>query len=220
LKLTLHSYWRSSCSWRVRIALSHKGLAYDYVPVHLVRSGGEQHGPDFAAKSPLEQVPYLEVEENGRRFGLVQSLAILEWLEEIRPEPPLLPRDAVAGGTARQLAEVVNAGIQPLQNLSVLQAIKEIPGAHAKDWARRWIAHGLGALERVAARTSGDYLVGDAPTFADLCLVPQLYNARRFAVELSPYPTLLRVEARCEMLPAFQAAHPDRQPDAEPDANP
>jgi maleylpyruvate isomerase len=207
----LHSYWRSSSAWRVRIALGLKGLPYELVPVHLVRDGGQQHGAAFREKNPMGQVPVLEVDG----IVLTQSMAILEYLEETRPAPPLLPRDPAPRARVRQLAEIVNSGIQPLQNMHVQQVVRAA-GADPLPLVRRFIEEGLVALEALARTTAGAFLVGDAPTFADVLLVPQLYSARRNAVELAPYPTLLRAEAACAALPAFAAAHADAQPDREP----
>lgn len=215
-KLVLYGYWRSSASYRVRIGLALKGLSYGTSPVHLLRGGGEQLGEAYREKNPMGQVPTLEVIEEGRApLRLAQSLAILEYLDERFPEPPLLPASAEERATARQLAETVNAGIQPLQNLSVLRHLKNL-GVDERAFARRWNEAGLAALEALASRTAGAFLVGDAVSMADCCLVPQLYAARRFGVDPAAYPTLARVEAACLALPAFRAAEPDAQPDAEP----
>lgn len=215
--IRLYGYWRSSATWRVRIALHLKGLPFEVRPVHLLREGGEQHREAFRALNPMEQVPVLELEDpHGRPWRISQSLAIVELIEELHPEPPLLPREPFLRARARQLAEVVNSGIQPLQNLYVLQRLRDELGADEAAWARHFVERGLGALERMAREGEGPFLVGERPTLADLCLVPQLYNARRFGVDVEAYPTLLRAEAACAALPAFQAAHPDRQPDARP----
>lgn len=211
--MRLFGYWRSSSAWRVRIALHHKGVAFDNVPVHLVREGGEQHADDHRARNPMRQVPVLQIEDDGEPVYLSQSLAILLWLEATHPEPALLPADPVAKARAWQLAELINSGIQPLQNLKVLLAL-EAHGVDKVAWARDQIASGFDALEATAEQLAGTFLVGDEVTVADCCLVPQLYNARRFGVDLAPYPTLTRVEAACAALPSFQAAHPDAQPDA------
>lgn len=208
--MKLYGYWRSSSAWRVRIGLALKGVEVEHVPVHLVSDGGQQHTADHRMRNPLRQVPVLEID--GPVY-LSQSLAILTWLDETFPEPSLLPGDAVQRARIWQLAEVVNAGIQPLQNLRVLQKL-EARGVDKAAWGREVIAEGLAGLEAMAAATAGRYMVGDQVSLADICLVPQLYNARRFGVELSPLPTLVRVEAACEALDAFQVAHPDRQPDA------
>ncbi|HEY0096670.1 MAG TPA: maleylacetoacetate isomerase [Archangium sp.] len=214
--MKLHGYWRSSCSWRVRIALNLKGLSYEYVPVHLVKDGGQQHSEAYRALNPLRTVPTLEFTEGGRVHHLSQSLAILEYLEERHPSPALLPADPLLRARVRMLSEVVNSGIQPLQNLMVLQHVKSEWKGDDKAWAAHWIDRGLGALHAMAQETAGRYCVGDSVSFADVCLVPQLYSARRFGVDLQPYGLLTRVEAACASLPAFQAAHADRQPDAVP----
>jgi maleylpyruvate isomerase len=212
----LYNYWRSSCSWRVRIALDLKGLSYEYVPVHLVKDGGEQHTDAYRALNPMRTVPTLEFTEGGQVRHLSQSLAILEFLEERHPSPALLPADPYARARCRMLAEMVNSGIQPLQNLSVLQRIKGELKADDKAWSAYWIDRGLAAFQTAVQETAGTYCLGDAVSFADICLVPQLYGARRFGVDLGPYELLTRIEAACARLPAFQAAHADRQPDAVP----
>lgn len=214
--MKLYSYWRSSCSWRVRIALNLKGLAYEYVPVHLVKDGGEQNTEAYRAISPMRTVPTLELTEGGQVRRLSQSLAILEFLEERHPSPALLPTDPYARARCRMLAELVNSGIQPLQNLSVLQRIKGELKGDDKAWSAYWIERGLTAFQTVVQETAGTYCLGDTVSFADICLVPQLYGARRFGVDLGPYELLTRIEAACARLPAFQAAHADRQPDAVP----
>jgi maleylpyruvate isomerase len=208
----LYSYWRSSSAWRVRIGLALKALPYEYVAVNLL--AGEQFQDSHLARSPLAQVPVLEVSEGGHTIRLAQSMAILEWLDERHPSPPLLPRDLDARAAVRALAEHVNSGIQPLQNAAPLKMLREKEAGLDKTWARHWIAFGLAGLERAVGPTAGRYSAGDAPGLADCYLVPQLYNARRFDVDLEPYPTLRRIEEACGALPAFQAAHPDRQPDA------
>ncbi|TVQ94917.1 MAG: maleylacetoacetate isomerase [Deltaproteobacteria bacterium] len=206
--MKLYGYWRSSSSWRVRIALNLKGLDVTYVPVNLLH--GEQLEPPHRARNPRGQVPVLELNDGTQ---LYESLAIVLWLEQQVPDPALLPAEPLRRARAWQAAEVVNAGIQPLQNLAVLKKLDTL-GADRATWAREVIASGLDAVESIAHDMPGDFVVGDRPTVADLCLVPQLYNARRFQVDLEPYPTLLSVEARCAELPAFQAAHPSAQPDA------
>ena len=183
------------------------------VPVDLL--AGEQHAEAYAAVNPLGMVPALEVTEGGRTVRLAQSLAILEWLEERFPAPPLLPREPFARAKARQLAELVNSSIQPLHNQLVLQKV-EAAGIARNDWGDFWVKRGLAALEREAAGSAGRFLVGDEPSLADVCLVPQLYAARRFGVDVAAYPTLARVEAACVDLPAFRESHPNTQPDARP----
>ncbi|WP_426754835.1 maleylacetoacetate isomerase [Myxococcus sp. Y35] len=215
--LRLYSYWRSSASWRVRIGLHLKGLKFDYVPVHLVKDGGEQNGAAYRAVNPMRTLPTLEwTEADGTARRLSQSLPVLEYLEERFPAPALLPADAYLRARSRMLAEMVNSGIQPLQNLSVMQRVKQELHADDKAWSAYWNARGLEALEAAVQLTAGRFCVGDTVSLADVCLVPQLYGARRFGVDLAPYPTLLRIESECQALPAFQAAHPDRQPDAVP----
>jgi maleylpyruvate isomerase len=214
--MKLYNYWRSSSSWRVRIALNLKGLTYEYVPVHLVKDGGEQHTPAYRALNPLRTVPTLEFTEGGTVRHLSQSLAILEFLEERYPSPALLPAEFWARARVRMMAELVNSGIQPLQNLAVLQRVKGELKGDDKAWAAHWIGRGLEALHAMVQQTAGRYCMGDDVSFADVCLVPQLYSARRFGVELAPYALLTRIEAECAQLPAFQAAHADTQPDAVP----
>jgi maleylacetoacetate isomerase len=213
--LVLQGYFRSSAAWRVRIALNLKGLPYATVARHLRRR--EQAAPDYVAKNPQGLVPALEVPGQG---VLTQSLAIMEWLEETHPLPPLLPVDPWARARARSLAQIVACDIHPIQNLRVLAYLKQALGQEqpAIDaFARHWIEAGLGALEQRLATEpgTGRFCQGDAPGIADLCLVPQLGNARRFGVDLAPYPTVLRIEAACAALPAFQGAAPEKQPDAE-----
>ena len=210
--MRLHGYWRSSCTYRVRIALGLKALPYEVVGVNLLE--GRQRSDAMVAVNPSGQVPVLEVEGEGGPVGLAQSVAILEYLEETHPEPPLLPEDPIARARARQLTEVVNSGIQPLQNLAVMKALAA-EGVDAKAWSRRVILEGLRAYEALAEPLAGRFSVGDAPSFADCALVPQLYNARRFEIDVAArLPLLARIDAACAELEPFQAAHPDRQPDA------
>lgn len=209
--MKLYNYWRSSASWRVRIGLAYKGLDYEYVPIHLVREGGAQHQESYRGKNPMRQVPYLELDD-GR--GLAQSVAILEYLEEVHPAPPLLPEDPYLRARVRQLVEIVNAGIQPLQNLAVTQRLRAL-GVDADAWTKEWIERGLKALETEVAKTAGRFCVGDAPSLADVVLVPQMYSSRRFGVDPSAFEHLHRIEANCGELPAFESAHPSAQPDAE-----
>jgi maleylpyruvate isomerase len=214
-RLALYGYWRSSSSWRVRIGLGWKRLAFEYRAVNLL--SGEQHSDEHRARSPLTHVPVLEVEEDGGTRHLVQSVAILEWLEERFPSPPLLPADAYARARVRSLVEHVNSGIQPFHNAATLRWLREREPPLDQLWARHWLGTALAGLERAVKDGAGRFCHGDAPTLADLYLVPQLYAARRFGVDPAPFPTLLRVEAACRELPAFQAAVPERQPDAPPE---
>ncbi len=212
--MKLYGYWRSSASWRVRTALAFKKVAFDHVGVHLVKDGGQQNDSGYREVNPMAQVPTLEVEHEGHVFFIGQSMAILEYLEERFPHPALLPADPISRAWARQLAEVVNSGIHPLQNLSVLTKIRDELGANERAWGKQVIEQGLRAYEKIAHMSSGRFSVGDEVSFADICLVPQLYNARRFAVETSEFKLLERIEASCMELDAFQVSHPDRQPDA------
>jgi maleylpyruvate isomerase len=213
--LALYTFWRSSSAWRVRIGLGLKGVPHELRPVNLAK--GEQLEEAHRARSPLGQVPVLEVTEGGRTLRLVQSMAILEWLDERFPDPPLLPADRDGRARVRALAEHVNSGIQPLQNAIVLRLLREKLPGWEREWARLHIARGLEGLERAVADGGvGRFCHGDAPGLADCYLVPQLYNARRYGVDVAPFPTLLRIEAACAALPPFAAAHADRQPDAPP----
>jgi maleylpyruvate isomerase len=209
-----YDYWRSSSAWRVRIALHWKGIPFERRPVNLLEGG--QHTPAFRALNPAGQVPVLVVDVGGTPRSLTQSEAILGYLEELFPTPPLLPADPWRRARARQLAEIVTSGIQPFQNLALLEHLRPRFTGDPKDIAHHFNARGLATLEETATETAGAFLMGDAPSIADVCLIPQLYSARRFGVDLAPYPTLLRVEAACAALAAFQAAHPDVQSDAPP----
>ncbi|KRA64632.1 maleylacetoacetate isomerase [Caulobacter sp. Root656] len=210
MQLTLHSAWRSSAAYRVRIGLNLKGLAYDIAPVNLVAN--QHQAPAFAALNPQRLLPALEV---GGRI-LTQSLAILEWLDETVPAPPLLPADPFDRAVVRSMAQIIASDIHPVNNLRILRALTELgvdePGREA--WIGRWITDGFTALETLVARHGGDYAFGDTPTVADCCLVPQVYNAERFKTDLTPFPALRAVAARCAEHPAFAAAHPNQQPDA------
>jgi maleylpyruvate isomerase len=212
--ITLHSYFRSSSAWRVRLALAIKGLSYELFTVHLLREGGEQHRPEFQKQNPLEQVPVLEVNLGRTLFRLTQSMAILEYLEEMYPKPALLPEGAEQRARVRQLSEIVNSGIQPLQNLKLQQELRALQIDPA-PLVRGFIEHGLHALEHVARGSAGRFLVGQELTFADVFLVPQLGAARRLGVDVEAFSLLRRVERECEALEAFQAAHPEKQPDFE-----
>ena len=207
MKPLLHDYWRSSASYRVRIALHLKGIEFDRAPVDLL--AGEQRAEGYRARNPQGFVPLLEID--GR--SLVQSLAIVDYLDSTRPEPPLVPQDPADRAHVLALALLVACDIHPLNNLRVLRHVTGELGADeaAKNaWIERWISEGLAALEAVAAPRAGRFLLGESPTLADVCLVPQLYNARRFGVPVDGYPTLIRADGEANRLPAFAAAHPDR----------
>lgn len=211
--MKLFNFWRSSASYRVRLALGFKGLAYEYVAVNLTK--GEQHQGPHRGRNPWGGVPVLEVEENGKTVQLPQSVAIVEYLEERYPEKPLFPKAPLERARMRAMVELVNSGIQPLHNLQVLNHVKDELKGDPKAWSELWIGKGLDALEAMAKDTAGTYLCGDAFTFADACLLPQLYGARRFAsVDASRLPTLVRVEAQCLKLDFVQQATPEKQPDA------
>lgn len=217
--MKLYSYWRSTCSWRVRIALHWKGIAHEIVPVHLLADGGQQRQPDYLARNPMAQVPLLELddergaEQHGAEQRIGQSMAILAYLEERFPEPALLPGDPYLRARARQLAELVASGIQPLQNISVTQYLDE-QGQDSKAWLRHWVGRGLRAFEATTRETRGSFCVGDQVSWADVCLIPQLYGARRFGIDLAEVPALLAIEERCQAMEAFRRASPDQQVDA------
>ncbi|MBA2466914.1 MAG: maleylacetoacetate isomerase [Sphingomonas sp.] len=208
----LHDYYRSSAAYRVRIALNLKGVAYDSRPVNL--ANGAQKSEDYRALNPQGFVPMLEID--GLR--LTQSLSIIMYLASRFPEPPLLPEDAGEAAHVRGMALAIACDIHPLNNLRVLKYLKTEfgqPQEAVDAWYAHWITEGLAPLEAVAAPRAGAFLFGDAPTIADICLVPQLYNARRFNVRLDDYPTLLRADGSAAALDAFAAAHPDRQEKSE-----
>ena len=207
----LHGYWRSSAAYRLRIALALKGIAYETVAVDL--RAGAQRAAAHRARQPQGLVPVLEIDE----ATLVQSLAIIEYLDETRPHPALLPRDPLGRARVRAIALAVACEIHPLNNLRVLEHLRlglALPEADIEAWYRHWIKTGFAGLEPLVAASAGRFAYGDTPTLADVVLVPQLYNARRFACDLAPYPTLLRVEAACLELAAFAASAPEQQPDA------
>jgi maleylacetoacetate isomerase len=213
--MKLYTYYRSSAAYRVRIALNFKAIAYESLPRHLSRGGGEHRQPEFLALNPQGLVPVLE--DNGS--ALTQSLAIIEYLEETHPEPPLLPRAPLLRARVRALALAIACDIHPLNNLRVLNYLRAplgVDAAAVDGWYRHWIACGFRALEEEAGRSAGDrrHLLGAAVTLADVCLVPQMYNARRFGCDLEPYPTLRAVSAHLESLPAFARAAPEAQADA------
>lgn len=211
--LTLYSYWRSTAAYRVRIALNLKGLAYQQVPVHLVRDGGEQHSAEYRALNPQELVPLL-VDGEAR---IAQSLAILEYLEDVYPVPALLPADPARRAQVRALALHIACDIHPLNNLRVLQYLSGPLGVadQAKDaWYRHWVGLGLAAVEQGLAVFEGRLSLGQRPGYLEACLLPQLYNARRFNCELDAFPRILAMAARCEALEAFKQAAPEVQADA------
>lgn len=214
-RLKLYGYWRSSAAYRVRIALNLKGLDYEQVPVHLVRDGGEQHRPEYATTNPQRLIPVLQ---HGQRL-IRQSLAIIEYLDELWPDPPALPASPRDRARARALALLVACDIHPLNNLRVLQYLEReysAPLSEREAWIRHWMEEGFGAFEAMLVEdlSRGEFCEGESPGIADCCLIPQVYNARRFGVSLDPYPNIRRIEAACLALPAFDAARPENQPDA------
>ena len=211
-QLILRGYWRSSATWRVRIALHYKSIPFQYIPIHLVRDGGEQHSAQELPRNPLAQVPTLELDSG---VILTQSLAIIDYLESVHPNPSLYPTNPLERARAIQIAEVINAGIQPLQNLSLLLKVGAL-GFDKAGWGREYIERGLLAIESmISDYPKHPFLIGEAPSIADLCLIPQLYNARRFKVNLDLIPRLCEIETLCQELTPFKRAHPDSQVDAQ-----
>jgi maleylacetoacetate isomerase len=211
--LTLYDYWRSSAAYRVRIALNLKGMKYDSVPVSLL--AGEQRAASYRAQNPQGLVPMLSSDKG--KFG--QSLAIIEYLNETQPTPPLLPSDPEARAMVRAMAHVIASDIHPINNLRVQQYLTNQLGASDAQktaWIHHWMADGFAALETLVkqAGSNGKFCIGSESTMADICLVPQIYNARRFKLDLKPYPTLVAIDAHCSALPAFIAAQPEKQKDA------
>ena len=228
--MKLYTYFRSSAAWRVRIALNLKGLPYEAVPVHLVRNGGEQLQHAYRAINPSALVPSLQDEGAMGAMGamsamgatgatITQSMAIIEYLEETHPAPPLLPGAPLERARVRALAQMIACDIHPVNNLRVLRYLVRELGVsdEAKNaWYRHWICEGFAAFEaQLGLGPAGRFCHGDTPTLADCLLVPQVYNAQRFDVDLMPYPRIVAIDAACARLPAFAAAHPARQDDAE-----
>jgi maleylpyruvate isomerase len=215
VKLRLHNYWRSSASHRVRIALGLEQLEYEYVAVDITApAGGQQKTSEYRAKNPMMQVPTLEVQaDDGGVHFLQQSLPIIEFLDETSGKGALLPKDRFLRARARALAELVNSGIQPLQNTTTTRRVKAL-GGDESQWARDFIRSGLEAFEALVADTAGRFCIGDAPTLADCFLVPQIHSARRFGASLDGLERIVRISDECDELAAFAAALPARQPDA------
>ena len=212
----LYGYFRSSAAFRARIALNLKGIKPELRFVHLRRDGGEQHKPEFEAINPQKLIPALVHDGH----IITQSLAIIEYLDEIVPEPPLMPKDPYGRARVREIADAIACDIHPVANLRVNQYLERHFSADGRAqirWQRHWIRTGFEALETMLARSkdTGRYCHGDTPTLADVCLIPQMANARRVELDLSPYPTLVRIEGRALTHPAFDAALPKNQPDAE-----
>ncbi|MGO3130768.1 MAG: maleylacetoacetate isomerase [Alcaligenes sp.] len=214
--MILYSYFRSSAAYRVRIGLNLKGLEYQIKPVHLVKDGGQQHQPEYVQVNPVQLLPALD--DDG--LIITQSLAILEYLDERYPELPLLPKASAERAWARSMAQTVACDIHPLNNLRVLQYLKNelnVEEDARNQWYRHWVSVGLEGLEALVQRhgkKDHHFIFGDTPGLAEICLIPQMFNARRFDIDLAAFPRLLAVEEKCLELSAFQEAAPDRQPDA------
>jgi maleylacetoacetate isomerase len=203
----LYHYWRSSSSWRVRLAFDWKGLAYETLPVSLLN--GESEGPEHRSRNPAGFVPVLEIVGPPVSF-LTESLAIIEYLEEVHPDrPTLLPGPPVERARIRALAEVINAGTQPIQNIPVMERHSRDP-VEQKAWAREFIHRGLETYESLCSSHAGAYSVGDVFSLADVCLIPQVYNAERYQVDLRQFPVISGIHERCRSLPVYESSHPDR----------
>ena len=210
MKVKLYSYFRSSCSYRVRIALYFKNIPFIYQPIHLVKSGGEQNQDDFKKINPFSQIPCLEHNDK----ILFQSLPILLYLEDLYPQPALLPQDPFLKSEILSVCEVINSFTQPLQNLRVLQFLEKNFKADKKKWSHHWIQKGFISLESFLKTKSKQFCFGNDLTLADLFLIPQIYNAKRFELDMKDFPTLSQIEKNCLNLESFQKALPENQPDA------
>lgn len=209
--MQLYDYWRSSAAYRVRIALQMKGLEVEQIPVDL-RAGG-QRAEEYLAVNPQGLVPFFVDGE----LRISQSLAIIEYLEEAYPKDPVLPKDPIQRATSRAIAQIIALDVHPLNNLRVLQLLESEFGAGQKkrgNWYHHWLAKGFEAVEVMVKEAPGDFCIGDQPTLADICLVPQVYNAKRYEFDLRAYPTIRAINERCQEIEAFQRAAPQHQPDA------
>ncbi len=207
MKLKLYHYWRSSASWRVRWAFAIKKIACEFVSINLLE--GEQKRPEYLERNPNGTVPVLEIVEKGKSRFLSESMAIMEWAEELFPKPSLLPGDAYQKGVIRQLAEVINSGIHPVQNLRVRKFYSQNEEKQ-KEWATHWICAGFSAYEKWMRQTAGRFSVGDQITMADLCLIPQCYNAKRADIALETFPTIAKIYAAAIATPECKAASPEK----------
>ena len=211
--MQLYSYFRSSAAYRVRIALNLKGVAYDTIPIHLQREGGINRKPEYRAVNPHMRLPALRLDSGG---VLIQSLAIIGYLDDTHPQPPLLPRDPVAKAKVRAIAEIVACDVHPLNNIAPLRYLKNVLGQEQSKidaWYHHWVHDGFTAIEEMIS--PAPYTFGSEITLADICLVPQVYNARRLKVPLDRYPKIVAIDAACAKLAAFDQARPENQPDAE-----
>ena len=211
--MKLYSYFRSSAAYRARIALNLKGVSYDMAFIHLSKDGGQHRRPDYRTVNPQMRVPSLQLDSGE---VLTQSLAIIEYLDETHPQPPLLPRDPLGRARVRAMAQLIACDIHPLNNLAPLQYLKRVlhqEQSAIDTWYHHWVLEGFAALEAMAG--NGPYLAGDQVTLADVCLVPQMANARRLKVPLDDFPKLVAIDAACMRLAAFEQARPENQPDAE-----
>ncbi len=211
--MKLYDYWRSTAAYRVRIGLNLKGIDYEQVPVHLVKDGGQQHGAAYRAVNPHGLVPALELDDS---TVLTQSLAILEYLEDIQPQPSIVAKDALVRACERAVALAIVADIHPLNNLRVLNYLKDSgwDKADIQQWYHHWIHEGFAALERRLDERTTTFAFADTPGLADICLVAQVYNAHRFGVDMTAYPAIEALNHKCLQLPAFDKARPEKQPDA------
>jgi maleylacetoacetate isomerase len=208
--LTLYDYYRSSCAYRVRIALNIKALEYDCKPIHLINNGGEQFSQDYIKKNPQALVPTLVHDD----FVISQSLAIIDYLETLSPQPALIPKDVTLRAVVKQVALIIACDIHPLDNLRVLRYLSDqfnMDDAEKNIWYQHWILQGFAAVETILQQHDGPYCFGDSPSLADVCLVPQVYNARRFNCELKSFARICAIEAHCLQQPAFYQAAPEAQ---------
>lgn len=210
----LYGYWRDTATWRVRLALALKRIPYERVSVDIVSRGGAHRAPEFRVINPAQQVPVLAWEEDGREQLLTQSLAIISYLEGRFPSVPLIPSGFRARSRAWELAEIVNADIAPLHNLGLVQRLARHHRVEPREWTRQVLADGLSLLETHLALDSHRFAVGDAPTIADICIIPALYEAEHAGIDLERYPRLRRISRECARIPAFRSAHAENQPDA------